>query len=435
MSSLPTASAAVAEGDPTEAARMRLVEILTRRRGELVDAGVEAIRTEISGYAEIDDLDLVADLRAHVDEHHVTLVQCIAELHSLDGEDLLFVRPHATKRVGRVPLASFMQAFRVYQLVFWRAVVEEATDDETRAAALSVAGVIMRYMNVAATHAAEVYVETERLDHARGEQVRRDLLEDLLDGHAPRPGPKLDAARAAGLEFDGNCLIVLARALSGGEETVMRALASSLARAAGGGGLRPFVVVRQEDVVLVMAAAGIDYAQLEASVTAFCESFLKRGVRLAVAASTEQASLAEVPIAYREVCEAVERLGPDGGVLVLPLMRAFDSLTAFGRDTASRLIAPKVRAFVAEDLAAGGQLARTLSAYVAADLSATAAADRLFVHVNTARYRLKKIEERTGCDLHRLADVLDLLVALSVAGYALPSPAELPLAGRLTRSF
>jgi PucR C-terminal helix-turn-helix domain/GGDEF-like domain len=428
-----TSVTGVTEADPTQAARMRLVEILTCRRTELVDAGVAAIRAEISGYAEIDDPGLFADLRAHVDEHHVTLVRCIAELHSPDGEDLLFVRPHATKRVGRVPLASFMQAFRVYQLVFWAAVVEEATDDEMRAAALSVAGVIMRYMNVAATHAAEVYVETERLDHARGEQVRRDLLEDLLDGHAPRPGPKLDAARAAGLEFDGNCLIVLARALSGGDETVMRALASSLAKA-GGGGVRPFVVVRQEDVVLVMAAAGIDYPQLAASMAGFCESFLKQGVRLAVAVSTEQATLADVPVAYREVCEAVEWLGPGGGVLVLPLMRAFDSLTAFGRDTASRLIAPKVRAFVEEDLAGDGQLARTLFAYVAADLSATAAADRLFVHVNTARYRLKKIEERTGCDLRRLADVLDLLVALSVAGYSLPSPAEAPLVGRLTRS-
>ncbi|HWF34589.1 MAG TPA: helix-turn-helix domain-containing protein [Solirubrobacteraceae bacterium] len=417
-----------------EAARMRLVEILTRRRAELVDAGVMAIRSEILGYAELDDPELFADLRAHVDEHHVTLVQCIAELHSLGGEDLRFVRPHATKRVGRVPLASFMQAFRVYQLVFWGAVVEEATDDETRAAALSVAGVIMRYMNVAATHAAEVYVETERLDHARGEQVRRDLLEDLLDGHIPRPGPKLDAARAAGLEFDGNCLVVLARALSGGDEPVMRAMASSLAKA-GGGGVRPFVVVRQEDVVLVMSVTGIDYAHLAASMTAFCEAFSKHGVRLAVAVSTEQTTLGEVAVAYREVCEAMEWLGPDGGVLVLPLMRAFDSLTAFGRDTASRLIAPKVRAFVEEDLAAGGQLAATLFAYVAADLSATAAADRLFVHVNTARYRLKKIEERTGCDLRRLADVLDLLVALSVAGYTLPSPAELPLAARLTRSF
>jgi DNA-binding PucR family transcriptional regulator len=45
------------------------------------------------------------------------------------------------------------------------------------------------------------------------------------------------------------------------------------------------------------------------------------------------------------------------------------------------------------------------------------AAERLFLHVNTARYRLRKIEERTGSDLHSLADVLELTVALSLEGY------------------
>jgi DNA-binding PucR family transcriptional regulator len=38
------------------------------------------------------------------------------------------------------------------------------------------------------------------------------------------------------------------------------------------------------------------------------------------------------------------------------------------------------------------------------------------VHPNTARYRLGKIEERTGCDLRHVADVLDLLIALRVHG-------------------
>jgi DNA-binding PucR family transcriptional regulator len=31
------------------------------------------------------------------------------------------------------------------------------------------------------------------------------------------------------------------------------------------------------------------------------------------------------------------------------------------------------------------------------------------------RYRLRKIAERTGCDLRRLSEVLDLLVAVHIA--------------------
>jgi hypothetical protein len=402
---------------------MHLVEVLTSQRDAIVDRGVDAIRAEIPGYAQLEDPELLADLRAHIDEHHVALVKCIAELRAVDPDDLAFVRPHATRRVGRVPLSSFMQAFRTYQLVFWSAIVDEAVDDETRAAALAAAGVLMRYVNVAATHAAEVYVETERLTHARGEQVRRDALEDLLNGLTLLPGPKLDAVHEAGLDPDGSCLMILARPLTRGDETVVRSMASSLAKIAPGTA-RPLVVLRQEDVLLAMPASQVDYVRLAASITDVYSAFDRRGVRVAVAVSTEQAGLGDVPLAYREVSEALARLGPTGGVLVLPLMRAFDSLSTFGGDTARRLLAPKVRAFVEEDLAEGGPLASTLHAYVAADLNATAAADRLFIHVNTARYRLKKIEQRTGCDLRHLPDVLELLVALNLAGYSPPTGIE-----------
>jgi DNA-binding PucR family transcriptional regulator len=57
-------------------------------------------------------------------------------------------------------------------------------------------------------------------------------------------------------------------------------------------------------------------------------------------------------------------------------------------------------------------LIETLHEYVAANLNATVAAERLHVHVNTARYRLGKIEEETGCNLRHMDDVLDLLVAV-----------------------
>ena len=35
------------------------------------------------------------------------------------------------------------------------------------------------------------------------------------------------------------------------------------------------------------------------------------------------------------------------------------------------------------------------------------------IHVNTAHHRLGRIAEKTGCDLRRLSDVLDLLIATS----------------------
>jgi DNA-binding PucR family transcriptional regulator len=71
--------------------------------------------------------------------------------------------------------------------------------------------------------------------------------------------------------------------------------------------------------------------------------------------------------------------------------------------------------FVQQDLAEGGVLSQTLLAYVAADLNAKAASERLHVHVNTTHYRLGKIAERTGRDLRSISDVLDLLIAIRLA--------------------
>jgi DNA-binding PucR family transcriptional regulator len=73
-----------------------------------------------------------------------------------------------------------------------------------------------------------------------------------------------------------------------------------------------------------------------------------------------------------------------------------------------------VSRFVAEDVADGGVLTATLLEYVNSDFNAKLTAERLYVHPNTARYRLGRIEERTGCDLRRVADVMDLLIAVTL---------------------
>ena len=56
-------------------------------------------------------------------------------------------------------------------------------------------------------------------------------------------------------------------------------------------------------------------------------------------------------------------------------------------------------------------LIATLREYVACDLNARRAADRLHIHVNTAHYRLGRIAERTGSDLRRVSDLIEILIA------------------------
>lgn len=59
-------------------------------------------------------------------------------------------------------------------------------------------------------------------------------------------------------------------------------------------------------------------------------------------------------------------------------------------------------------------LVATLSAYLDDGCSLTRAADRLYVHPKTVRYRLRRVEELTGRDLAGQADRFDAQLAIAI---------------------
>jgi Purine catabolism regulatory protein-like family/PucR C-terminal helix-turn-helix domain len=69
----------------------------------------------------------------------------------------------------------------------------------------------------------------------------------------------------------------------------------------------------------------------------------------------------------------------------------------------------------------GAELVRTLRVFLDCSGSWTKAAGAMFVHVNSLRYRIRRVEELTGRDLGSLADQAALLLALRLAG---PGSAE-----------
>jgi PucR C-terminal helix-turn-helix domain/GGDEF-like domain len=391
-----------------------IVEVLRARSDGLVECGVERIFAEIPAYTALAGSPFVTDVRRHVALHHDAVVRSLAERRPLATDEMGFMRPQVTRRVGRIPLADFMQGFRVYMEVLWEALLESAVDEAGREAALEAAGIVIRYINNAASEAADVYVEAERLLLAQGDRVRRDLLEDLLAGRAPEDGPKLTAARDAGLHPPAPCAVIVAVPLAPpDDEHALRAVAVALARAVGSA-LQPLTVTRHDELVFVARVEG-DGSELVAALEQARERLTGAGTTLAIGVSAVQHGLDRVAVAYAQAQAAVERVRASGGIVALPAMSAFDCLTLFGRETARQRIPDSARRFVAEDVAEGGVLTQTLLEYVASDFNAKLTAERLYVHPNTARYRLGKIEERTGCDLRRVADVMDLLIAVSLS--------------------
>ena len=393
----------------------RIVSNLREHVEQLTDDAMREIIAEVPAYETALDAVFVSDVREHVREHYLAALESVERGQPVTREDMLFVRKHAAQRVGQVSVADFILAFQVGQHVLLDAAVSLATDDASRRAVLSLVGLIPRYFDVAIAHAADVYLEAEQLLASTGERLRRDLLEDLLAGTPPPPGPRLDAARAAGLDQRANCVVIAAVPTEPVDDPhVVRAAATALARATRHS-VSPLAVARHDEIVVVAPEPSGDVRALAERLGDTQRRLAARGVPLAIGLSTVYAGLAEAGDAYREAASARDRLLPAPGVVALPAMTMFDYLTMHADGTTRRMVPPEIQRFVTEDLDSGGALLATLRAYAGADLSAKRAAEQLHIHVNTAHYRLARIAERTGCDMRRVGDVIELLIAARLA--------------------
>jgi hypothetical protein len=393
----------------TAVATELIADALAARRDELVAAAVAAYPARIPAYRG-DDPTLLEDARQHTEAHHDLLCAVLRRGRPVTSRELGFVERHAAQRARRgVPLGDFLEAFRSYHSIVWGAVLEVAGDGGAAAEeALAAAGAVINYVDLAATLASAAYLDAQQLLLADSDRVRRDLLEDLLDAGAPRTAAGLAAARAAGLEEDARCVLVAAVPVAAPEDESALPRAARALAAAIRGRHEPLTVTRRGEIVIVRALAPGEQLALQEPLAKAAAG----GCELAIGVSTIQDRPAALGGAYREASQALARVADRGGVLSLPDLSAFEYLTLEDDAVARRLIAPEVEAFVAEDRANGGHLIETLLAYAEADLNAKAAAERLLIHVNTAHYRLGRIAERTGCDLRRLPDVIDLLIAI-----------------------
>jgi PucR C-terminal helix-turn-helix domain/GGDEF-like domain len=376
----------------------------------MVAAAVEAIWAEVPAYPGSGDDRLLQDVTAHVRAIFLTFLAGLDTGQPARRADFAVTREQATRRVAQgISLADFLQAFRIGQLTLWQGVLDAAGQDaRARDAALLIVAQLMQVIELGSTVAGEAYAAAQQHALAESDRVRRDLLEDLLARRASPAGPKRALLRAVGLGPDTRLLV--AAAVLAGDLSADRTLRDALPGVIGG--KHGLAVVRQDEIVGITP---LPRSGAAAAVTGFrraCAELGRRGIRLAVGVSTVRAGLLEVPEAYAEAQTARDGLAGVPGVLALSMLSSFDYLVLRDDETARRLIRPQVRQFVAEDVAAGGALIATLVEFAACDLNAKTAAERLHLHVNTAYYRLERIAERTGCDLRRLADVMELLIAV-----------------------
>jgi len=393
----------------------RLVSWVRGCTDEIASAAATTMWDEIDAYAVYDDRGFRSEVESHCAQVFTAFTDTLADRREPTRADFPWTGRHAMRRVDLgIALADFMKAFRIGQIALWDGVLEGvAADPSTKDSALLIVGQVMRTIEVGSTAAAEAYLEAQQFQLADSARLARDLLEDLLEGRPPTVRPRLEMLSDVGIS-EGAPLVVVVGSLSlPGGSSADRA-AHALLRSALNNPGRGLVVVRHDEVVAVVPVEEGGEDRMLSRVKGGVSSLAGHGVFPSVGVSSVHPGFLDIPEAYEEARMARRSLRGRAGVQSLARMSTLDYLVQTHDRTARRLVRPQVRAFVQEDLAAGGTFIETLRRYVACDLNAKLAAMELHVHANTVYYRLERIADRTGCDVRRVEELIDLLLAVSI---------------------
>ena len=282
--------------------------------------------------------------------------------------------------------------------------------------------------------AADVALERARLDAARtGDRKLAEAIVTMLASSGAEGAAPVEIAsllRAAGLPPDGRYLVAVMAAAAPAMVTGPNAdrwrcdLAGELAAPLAEDAL--VAPLGDEIVVLVPApadagpagsAAHLFAARVRVAQPAF-ESDRSR-VRLSVGVSAPATGVAALPGALHEAGSA-RRLAALRGTTALSVVTSDEVAShelllatvpaSVLRSFRERLLGP----LLAYDDRHRAELMPTLREFLACSGSWNACAAKMYVHVNTVRYRIRRIEELTGRDLSRLEDQVDFFLALRI---------------------
>ena len=336
------------------------------------------------------------------------LITAIGDPHA----PLDLTAPKATgKRRARqgAPLPEVLQCYRICFTTLWDALVGRARGHDLPTATealLTAAGLILHLTDEHALALTEAYrAATAELLLAQ-QQRRAALVEALLTGHpGPEAGP-WEAATLLGLPADG-LLVVVAADTSGLAEASLRDVERRLGAHGIVSGWR---LTPAQQLGIVSLRADRHETMLDV---------LRESVRARTGISPPYHSLADTPRALHLAQAALAGLPPGRAEV-----RAFNPspLAALmvrdpdeGRRLAEQVLGP-VLGLPAEDRTT---LLETLDAYLDHDGSAERAAEVLYCHPNTVRYRLRRLQELTGrslTDPHGVAELATAAYATKFIG-------------------
>ncbi|GAA3474500.1 helix-turn-helix domain-containing protein [Nonomuraea roseola] len=247
-----------------------------------------------------------------------------------------------------------------------------------------------------------VTAEAFAAEQRRAERVRAQALIDLLDTQQLAPGEVSAHLRLLGAD-PGLPTTVLV--VGGRGSDLPAVLHAALARKG-----RHLVVGGTPEEAVVLVNGKVSRRTLADELRGLT------GMEIAVGISEPAASVSQLGAALETARRgmAAARSGP-GPVSIMSAadVDSFDLLLAALPEAVRRSFRDHLLRPVEEyDARHGSELLRTLDIFLETCGSWQRAADELFVHVNTLRYRMQRIEELTGRRMASMRDRTDLYLAL-----------------------
>jgi PucR-like helix-turn-helix protein/diguanylate cyclase with GGDEF domain len=384
---------------------------------------VEAIDRGVSAYADTGDRrQVLADVRSHCCAHIRSFLSSLQQDPTPPAQlDLSFVEQAIMRRVRQgIPLEAIQHSFRIGHQVLWTAVIDHASGvPGGRAAAILIVQPSIRYIDTVSTLVAEVYLREQQGALADAHRVRRDLLELLLAGAASAA----PAADAAGIELgDGPYHLVVATLEPSGDQYALRALAEEIPVTFAPSAV--LVAIRHDTVTALLRGDG-------AAAVACAWQLVDRhrrgpGPSLHAGIGLPADDLVGLAVAHEQAESALRLTSQATPIVALSQMPALDYLLAGAGHIACSLVPAAVRALALSDKIADRALVQTFGAYLANGLNVRQTAVALPAHPNTVHGRLRRLAQRTGCDLRDVEQLMRLAAELRLGAMELGrrAPAE-----------
>lgn len=376
-----------------------LAEWAEERLPRLIDDAHAAVLDRIEVYRREQPVPS-EDLRRSIAHNLRAMVSAIG--HPQDSLDPAAPRETGSRRAHQgVPLPEVLRAYRISFATLWEALVGHARRARRPGAAdalLTAASMLWQLMDEHATALTEAYRSTTAELLLAQQQRRSALVEALLTGHpGPDAGP-WEAAGLLGLPPDGQMVVVAAETRGLAEEGL-----PGVERRLAGRGIA--------SAWRLTPALQLGIVSLHADRRETVLTVLRDVAAARTGVSPPYRSLADSPRALQLARTALASL-PAGraGVRVFspsPLAAWMACDPEEGRRMAHEVLGA-VLELSPDDRAV---LLDTLGAYLDHDGSNERAAEALYCHPNTVRYRLRRVQELTKRSLSEPRGIAELATA------------------------